>query len=167
MSGPGYEGVRGQRGYGGRIVIQPFARRLRDGKYNAKNYPFWGAVVKLLDEAGYYVTQVGVKDEEQLVPDFRINVPYVELQKLVQEYDTFISGDSFLQHLGWSTGKKGIVLWGKSDPLIFGHPENVNILKSRENLRPDQFGIWEGVKYDPKVFVEPEVVMEALCTLKL
>ena len=58
--------------------------------------------------------------------------------------------------------KRGIVLWSVSDPLIYGHPENVNLLKSRDCLSENQFLWWEFVKHDPAKFVEPEVVKEAL-----
>jgi hypothetical protein len=152
----------------GSIIIQPFARKLRDGERNAKDYPWWA---ELLPAVSWMtpcdIIQIGVSGEQQLVPDFRIDLSYSALQQLIRDCDTFICGDSFLQHLGWSLGKQGIVLWGKSDPLIFGHPENINLLADRANLRSDQFGIWEGVSYSPEVFVSSQRVLEALCTLKL
>ena len=68
----------------------------------------------------------------------------------------------FFQHLGWDEGKQGIVLWGPSDPLIFGHPENINLLKDRKYLVPNQFLIWEQQEYQSERFVKPNEVMEHL-----
>jgi hypothetical protein len=66
------------------------------------------------------------------------------------------------QHLAWSEGKPGIVLWGISDPLIFGHPENTNLLKGREYLASNQFLWWEAHEFDADRFVKPDVVLQHL-----
>ena len=88
-----------------------------------------------------------------------------ELRSLIRECDTWISCDSFFQHLGWDEGKRGIVLWAVSDPLIFGHPENVNLLKSRSCLVENQFLWWEATEHDPDKFVPPDEVFSALTGL--
>jgi hypothetical protein len=46
--------------------------------------------------------------------------------------------------------------------LIFGHPENINLLKSRDCLTKFQFIIWEEQEYDPDAFVDPNEVIKAL-----
>ena len=74
-----------------------------------------------------------------------------------------IGCDSFFQHLGWLEKKQGIVLWSVSDPLIFGHPENINLLKNRANLG-EQFLWWENTPYDETKFVSPEDVLKFLQT---
>ena len=103
------------------IVMAPYAQKLRTGKLNPKNYPYWEELIGKIDEP---IIQVGIEGEKQLVPDFRKNLPIAELRKLLKECRIWIGVDSFFQHLAWDEGKKGIVLWGPSDPLIFGHPEN-------------------------------------------
>ena len=108
------------------------------------------------------IIQVGVEGEEQLVNDFRKNLSINELCELLKECRTWISCDSFLQHLGWDQGKKGIVLWGPSDPLIFGHPENINLLKDRSYLVKNQFIWWEATEHQNERFVEPHIVLEYL-----
>ena len=144
------------------ILIAPFAKQLRNGKENPKNYPFWDELIRLIDQP---IIQVGVEGEKQLVADFRKNLPIVEVRKLIQQCETWISCDSFLQHLGWDEGKQGIVLWSVSDPLIFGHPENINLLKDRSCLVPNQFLWWDHYDYDPDRFVSPKVVSDALASL--
>lgn len=145
------------------IIISPYAKALINGKRNPKNYPFWNELIKQIDEP---IIQVGIEGEEQLVPDFRKNLSLTELKKLIHECRIWIGCDSFFQHLAWSEGKAGIVLWSVSDPLIFGHPENINLLKNRTNLAPNQFLWWEQTEYDENKFVNPKIVL-GYCLLKM
>ena len=141
------------------IIISPFSRGIRNGQTHPKNYPYWKEVISHIDEE---IIQVGVHGEEQLVPDFRCNLALYELAALVTQCKTWASCDSFLQHFCWDLHKPGIVLFGQSDPNIFGHPENVNLLKDRKYLREKQFWIWEQAEYLDESFVDPEVVLDAL-----
>jgi len=141
------------------IIISPYSQKLRTGKKNPKNYPYWKELIAMIDEP---IIQVGIDGEEQLVDDFRKNLSMDELSSVVRECRTWISCDSFLQHLGWDLGKKGIVLWGPSDPLIFGHSENINLLKDRSHLVKDQFIWWEATEHQDERFVSPQIVLEYL-----
>ena len=141
------------------IIIHPFAKPLRNGKTNPKNYPYWKQLISMINEP---IIQIGVEGEEQLVYDFRKNLPIPELRKLIQECRTWIGVDSFFQHLAWYEGKQGIVLWSVSDPLIFGHPENTNLLENRDNLSKNQFLWWEATEHNPNSFVKPEIVKNYL-----
>ena len=141
------------------IIIAPYAQKLRNGKENPKNYPHWEELIKQIDEP---IIQVGVAGEKQLVEDFRTNLPINCLRQLLKDCRTWISVDSFFQHLGWDEGKQGIVLWGPSDPLIFGHPENINLLKSRDCLAPNQFLWWEQTEHLAERFVDPSEVLKHL-----
>jgi hypothetical protein len=141
------------------IIISPYSKALINGKQNPKNYPYWKELIEMIDEP---IIQVGIEGEKQLVPDFRKNLPITELRKLIQECRIWISCDSFFQHLGWDEGKKGIVLWGVSDPLIYGHPENINLLADRKYLVENQFLWWEFVEHRNERFVKPKIVLEHL-----
>lgn len=141
------------------ILIAPYAQKLRNGKVNPKNYPYWEELIAQIDEP---IIQVGVEGEQQLVEDFRKNLPISEVRKLINECRIWISCDSFLQHLGWDEGKKGIVLWGPSDPLIFGHPENINLLVDRSHLVANQFLWWEATEHSNDRFVKPQKILEHL-----
>jgi ADP-heptose:LPS heptosyltransferase len=141
------------------IIISPYSKALLSGKQNPKNYPYWKELIEMIDEP---IVQVGIEGEKQLVPDFRKNLPITELRKLIQECRIWISCDSFFQHLGWDEGKKGIVLWGVSDPLIYGHPENINLLADRKHLAENQFLWWEFVEHRNERFVKPKIVLEHL-----
>lgn len=141
------------------IIIAPFSQKLRNGKENPKNYPFFKDLIALIDEP---IIQVGVEGEEQLVDDFRCNLSLPDLATLVNECRTWISVDSFFQHFCWDLGKPGIVLWGQSDPVIFGHPENINLLKDKSYLREKQFWLWEQADYRTDCWVRPEDVIKYL-----
>jgi ADP-heptose:LPS heptosyltransferase len=141
------------------IIISPYSKKLLNGKQNPKNYPYWEELISQIDEP---IVQVGIEGEKQLVPDFRKNLSLTELRKLIQECRIWISCDSFFQHLAWDESKKGIVLWGVSDPLIFGHPENVNLLKDRSHLSENQFLWWEFTEHKNDRFVKPKEVLAYL-----
>lgn len=140
-----------------KIIISPYSRALRNGKNNPKNYPHWQELVSQMKSRGIYVIQVGVKGEEKIegVDEMRLNLSLDELQALVKECNLWISVDNFFQHFCWLHGKFGIALFGQSDPNIFGHKENLNLLRDRKYLREKQFDIWECCEYNANAFVEP------------
>ncbi len=141
------------------IILSPYSKFMRNGEKHPKNYPYWQEVINKIKEP---IVQVGVAGEVQLVDDFRKNLPLADLEILVKECKTWMSCDSFFQHLCWDLGKKGIAIFGQSDPNIFGHPENINLLKDRKYLREKQFWIWEQAEYIEEAFVDPDTVIMAL-----
>lgn len=143
------------------IIISPFPRTLRNGKRNAKEYPYWKELVKLLEQQDK-VVQIGVPNEKQFCKDVKKGLPLRDLMNLIKSCNYWISVDNFLQHMAHHIPKPGVVLWGVSDPNIFGYSENINILKSRDNLRKNQFAMWEEVEYNPNVFVTPNEILERI-----
>jgi ADP-heptose:LPS heptosyltransferase len=141
------------------IIISPYAKKLREEKIHPKNYPYWNYVIEKIKEE---IIQVGVEGELQLVSDFRKNLSMSELKSLILECKTWISVDSFFQHYCWELKKPGIVLFGLSDPNIFGHPENINLLKDRKYLREKQHWLWEQCDFDENAFVKSNEVINAL-----
>ena len=116
---------------------------------NAKTYPFWEQLYPMLG-------QHEVKKIEGMLPEQAI-------MDLVNWCDIWISIDSFLQHLVAYKGlKRGIVLWGTSDPALFGYPTNINLVKSMGYMRPDQFFWWKDAPNTPDAFVSPQMVVAAI-----
>lgn len=152
------------------IIISPYAKAMRNGKAHPKNYPHWERLIPMIEEP---IVQVGVSGELPLVNDFRPNLSLTELATLVKECKTWISVDSFFQHFCWDIGKPGIVLFGQSNPAIFGHPENINLFATRPfapgrevaYFRDKQFWLWEQVEARDEAFVQPEVVIDNLKVL--
>jgi ADP-heptose:LPS heptosyltransferase len=151
-----------------RVLISPFAQNLRNGAENPKNYPYWDELLALINKEQIKITQIGSSKDKQLpfVDSFLVNEKYLNIKNLIKEHDTWISVDSFIQHLNHYYDKKpGIVIWSQSDPKIFGYDENVNILKHRKYLREKQFWLWEQCQYNKEAYVNPTVVRTALLKL--
>lgn len=145
-----------------KILIQPFARLLRNGKQNPKNYPYWKDLIKQLEQKNHEVYQVGVTGEEMITKNILFDLNMKELVEKVKESDFFISIDSFLPHLAHFYNKSGIVIFSQSDPAIFGYPHNINLLRDKKFLRPNQFSNWEDCTYSEAAFISTFYVMKAV-----
>ena len=132
-----------------RILIIKGTSKLPNGNRNAKEYPYWDKLLELL--------------KEHEIKEINSILTSDEIKELVNWSDIWISVDSFLPHfVAYHRQKKGIVLWGKSDPLIFGYTSNINLLKDRKYLRTEQFRWWNDEPYDEDVFVHPEVILQSI-----
>lgn len=87
------------------------------------------------------------------------DLPFDKLAELMKVCGTWISCDNFFHHMAWTIGEPGVVIFGPSDPEIFGHPENINLLKDRRFLREWQFRLWSQESWRPEIFVGPEAVI--------
>lgn len=153
-------------------IIAPYAAKLRSGNNNPKNYPHWVELIHLLKERGFNIIQIGTEGEVRLegADEFKTNLSFPELTELVWMNNVLIlSVDSFFPHFCRSVGQKCVVLWGKSDPNVFGYKENVNILKDRKYLRSphDQWLYWEKETFDPDVFATAKEVVDYLEKIKI
>jgi hypothetical protein len=146
------------------IIVSPYSRPLRNGKENSKNYPYWDSLVAILKGKGYYIIQIGRIGEREIsgVDETKFGLSLAELEKIAVSCTTWISVDNFFQHMCKLVGKHGYVLFGLSDPNIFGHKENTNLLKDRKYLREKQFDIWESEPYNPEAFVSAEEAAKAI-----
>jgi ADP-heptose:LPS heptosyltransferase len=149
------------------VLLSPYSRKLRSGARNPKDYPYADELVGLMTAKGVNVVQVGGSGEEPVkgVSAILTNLSLERLEEELFRCDTWVSADTFLQHFAWYHGKKGVAIFGQSDPIIFGHNTNVNILKSRSYLRPFQFDMWENCLFNADAFVKADVVMESVKSL--
>jgi len=147
-----------------KIVISPYSQPLRSGKENPKNYPYWDEIIKSISDLNFQITQIGREGEKKLeyIHEFKINLPFKEIKKLILENDFWISVDNFLPHFCNTFNSRGIVLFSKSDPIIFGYKHNINLLKDRKYLRPNQFNSWDECEYDLDAFIPPSIVISAI-----
>jgi hypothetical protein len=139
------------------ILLNAWSRPLRSGKQNPKDYPWWPQV---LAEITVPVVQVAVRGEQALVDDVRWDLDLTQLALLVKECSIWLGVDSFFQHFCWDLNKPGIVLWGPSNPNIFGHEQNVNLTLGSIAWRANQFLTWEQETHDANRFVSASVVLE-------
>jgi hypothetical protein len=113
--------------------------------HKAKTYPHWHGLVEILRARNYLITQVGVGSEEKLPGIEHVwDKSLKEVEDVVRSIGDFVSIDNFLHHLAHSIGVRGTVIWGPSDPNIYGYGSQINIIKHRKYLRPDQFGFYRG-----------------------
>ena len=146
------------------IIISPYARKMKNGEENPKHYPYWKDLIKLLKDRGYNIVQIGIEGETKIdgVDSFETDISFTKLSFLIRKSQFWISVDNFINHYGSYLRKRGAVIWGKSDPNIFGYEQNVNILKSRKNLRKNQFLTWEEDFFDPNVFLHAKSIIHIL-----
>lgn len=145
------------------ILLSPWARNTTDGKPSPKNYPYWDEVVPSLVKTGVEVVQVSCSGEPSIGAPKRVDdLSLGAVEKMIRECKVWVSVDNFWHHMAWTLGKPGIAIFGSSDPVIFGHPENMNLLKDRRFLRTRQFGLWSQEKVNHEVFVGPAVVVNAV-----
>lgn len=157
-----------------RILISPYSKNLKWGdNQHPKEYPthYLKKLISLLLADKHEIIQLGIDGEIALVKDFRKNLSFIDLKELIQSCDTFICIDTWLQHACNHYGKRGIVIFGQSDPNIFGYSDNINLLKDRKYLREKQFDIWEFTEYNQTIyngdaFVEPEEVVKSIENFK-
>ena len=148
------------------VIISPFSKLLRNNERNPKNYPFWKDVVGLLKEKGIHIIQIGVLGEEQIgAHEVKLNLKLKELETLLDKSDTFVSVDNFFNHFASYYGKKGVVIFSRSDPNIFGYSQNINLLKDRKHLRSNQFELWEQDSFNLDAFIDPISVVQAIESL--
>jgi ADP-heptose:LPS heptosyltransferase len=150
------------------VLISPYAQNLRNGKVNPKNFPYWKELVALINNANIKIVQIGSTKDTVVegVTDFRQNLSLTQIKNLVEESDTWISIDSFLQHLcAYYKLKRGIVIFGQSDPKIFGYTRNLNMLKDSRYLRDKQFWLWEQCDYNQDAFISAQEVLDTLLKL--
>ena len=151
-------------GQGDTIIISPYSFN----PDHPKSYPFWEELITLL-RAKYpsvKLFQIGRRNETLLtgVDDHFMELPLRSVEELIKGCRMWVSVDNFLQHLVNSMMEqvRGVVLWGVSNPELFGYDYNLNILRSKSYLRPDQFGVWPGFKKKVDSFERPEKVVERI-----
>ena len=114
------------------------------------NYEWWIELVNALPDANFI--QVGTREESspdkpsRIVADYKINAPNCfdlrdeisirQVAYLIEKSDTFIAIDSITAHLSLHSRKRGIVLWGSSNPNTHGHDYNINMEAIRHCGQP-------------------------------
>jgi len=146
------------------IILAPYPAKLFSGSRNPKEYPWWPEVVRQLLILGHRIVQIGVAGEQRIEGVSEFILPRLdEITDIINNADTWLTVDSFLPHYCHTYNlKSGVVIWSLSDPAIWGHKENINLLKSRTYLRSLQFKDWMSEAYNPDAFVSPEEVVAAV-----
>lgn len=133
---------------------------------NAKSYPWWQAVVALLQDKGHDCYQFFSpnSNEQDVGANYKLIGTLEEIEKILPTLDCFISTDTFIQHLvvAKCIDIKGVVIWSKSDPNIFGYPERFVNLYKPEYFRHNQYDVWLGEQRDLNSFPSVQEVVKAV-----
>jgi len=147
------------------IVISPYSSKLKGVESNPKDYPYWNELTfKLKEIFTNKIIQIGIRGEERLqnTDVHLLNKPLSELLEILHGCYFWISVDNFFHHFAHYYNKPGFVLFGLSDPRIFGYKENYNIFRSKNFFRPDQFRWWIDCPKNEESFVSPETVIRII-----
>lgn len=147
------------------IIISPFSRVLNNGKRNPKNFPYWDELIVRLKEANCEIIQIGYEGELKYnnVIHNRSSLDTIRETYFNHNYNhLIISVDNVIPHMAHYYKRQCAVIWGQSDPDIFGYKENINILKSRSYLRSNQFATWEESEYIEEAFPSAEFVFSQI-----
>src|SRR3972149_1611791 len=119
-----------------KIIVSPYSSKINIKDHNPKDFPFWNEVVQGIKKRGHEVLQTGRSGEEPIlnVNSIHFDLQMRDLLELLRCCRTWISVDNFFPHFAHYYKKSGIVIFGPSDPEIFGYPENLNILRNRKFL---------------------------------
>jgi hypothetical protein len=148
------------------VLFSPFSQKLRNGNQNPKNFPYWQELITEMKRSGKVdeIWQIGVGNEYRFegVTQRFFDKPIKELVELANKASVWLSVENFFPHMcnAFSVTTKGIVIFSKSDPIHYGYPQNINLLKDRKYLRPDQFHIWEQCDYQEEAFVSAQKVLQ-------
>ena len=97
----------------------------------SKDWAFrnWDKLIDLLKEK-YQCIQIGGQHEYEVdnAPSLIGNTNLRELFALVNNCTAFISSDTVTSHIGAALRKKGVVLWGPTDPKEWGYDLHKNIV---------------------------------------
>ena len=153
------------------VLIAPFSSMLNipAGKMHPKHYPYWPGLVQLLDRH-YDVIQLGRKGEQQipLTKCVEFDRKPDELKVLVRGCKFWVSIDTWLPHfvVAENLGKPGVVLFGLSDPNVFGYGSNLNILRDHKYLRHCQFQFWWQTEANPEAWLSAQDVFNLIVKWK-
>lgn len=90
--------------------------------------PSWTTLCSELRSQGHQVVQLGVKGEKKIQGVSFIEATTLsDLVFLLGHSRLHIDGEGGLVHLAHSVGTKSVVLFGATDPKVYGYPTNVNI----------------------------------------
>jgi len=146
-----------------KIIISPYSKKTIKGDPSPKDYPYWEELISVLNKK-HHIVQIGVNGEPIIegIHESKFNLTFKELEGLTLSSDSFISVDNFYPHFCNTIGKYGYVIWGPSNPAIYGYSKNVNILPARPQLKSNQFGLWDKLDYNFNSFPDISTTLKCL-----
>lgn len=93
-------------------------------------------IIKEIQEEypGLTILNFAIPGEFPLPGTVQLDFNYKIWFSIIKQCETFIAIDSSLQHISRAFNKKGIVLWGATNPLCFGWDHNINMENNKCSL---------------------------------
>ena len=112
------------------IIMNPSTIASRNKQWYADR---WEQLVKSMPE--FTFIQLGLKDEEPLIDgavDMRGRTQIRESIGLVKHALCYVGVDSFLSHVADAVHTPGVILFGPTSPVVWGHETNINLYKQTQ-----------------------------------
>jgi ADP-heptose:LPS heptosyltransferase len=90
----------------------------------------WGELIERLKVLGYTVIQLGSKDEEVLPGVKKVTTKnLIDLAYVLQHSLIHVDNEGGLVHLAHSVGTRSVVMFGPTNPTLYGYVDNINLYK--------------------------------------
>ena len=113
------------------VVIAPYS----DSPRKMLPLTTWEAVVKALKGKGYFIIQVGQRENKYIKGAYSVcgcGINPHQLISLIDKCNYVITLDNFIMHIAHLLKKPAVVLWGPTVPEVFGYEEQCHIRASIE-----------------------------------
>lgn len=109
------------------VAINPTSRTTKNQEWEIE---YWKDLIKRMPDVTFI--QLGLKDEEYIegAVDFRGKVSLRMSVALLKQMKGFVGVETFLGHASAAVEVPAVILFGPSNPEIWGYSENVNLYKS-------------------------------------
>jgi len=115
---------------GKNLVIAPYSDSPRKMMPLAR----WEAIVESLAKEGYVILQVGKSNEVPIRGAYSLlglTTPQ-QLVSLLARCNAVITVDNFVMHCSHLAGTPAVVLWGPTDPCVYGYSGQIHISPSND-----------------------------------
>jgi hypothetical protein len=145
-----------------KIILQPYAAIPKNatelGK-NPKDWPYFNELVAAMPEHEF--VQIGFGDKPIVGAEQFVGTRN-DILRLLRDADTFVCVDTWLQHLATlHAAKRGVVIFTRSQPYMFGHRSNINLLKSYMYVLSPYIR-WDAIDYTSAAFIGVDKVIQAI-----
>jgi ADP-heptose:LPS heptosyltransferase len=111
-----------------------------DSPRKTMNLDRWRLLIKQLKGDGFFVIQTGRLREEYIRNSYSLLglTSPGELIGIIRRVDMVITIDSFAMHAAHLAGTPAVVLWGPTDPEIYGHPGQYHLRGPLQCEQPEK-----------------------------
>jgi len=86
-------------------------------------------LVSSLVDDGYFVIQTGRFEERKIRKTYSLlgSTSPLDIISLVKRVNLVVAPDSFVMHAARLTNTPAVILWGPTDPLVFGYDNHIHL----------------------------------------